>query len=120
VNISIFIPAESTEGDIEMSDGDRKCVADASLMQTTPKRRATLDYKEKDSNEVKVFGHVYSTGKHCNDMEGDNLDVSSPDVINRGRGRPTKVPKHRTTVRVQRRCQELKVVLELANEEQQL
>jgi hypothetical protein len=103
-----------------MRDGDRKRRADASLMQTMHKRRVALGYKENDSNEFKVLGNLYSNGHYVNDMEGDNIDFSSPDVINRGHGCPAKVPKHRNTVRVQRRFIELKVMLELANEEQQL
>jgi hypothetical protein len=114
-NVSIFSPTESTEGDVEGSYGDTKCSTDAFLLHTTPKMRATLDYKEKDSNEFKVFGNLYSACHYANDMEGNNIDFSSLHVINRGCGRPVRVPKHRTTVTVQRRCQELKEMLEIGN-----
>jgi hypothetical protein len=70
VNVSIFIPAESTEGNVEMSDGGRTHSEDASLIQTTPKRRATFDYKEKNTNEFKVNDNRYSHGYYANDMEG--------------------------------------------------
>jgi hypothetical protein len=53
-------------------------------------------------------------------MEGHTIDFSSTDTINRGHGRPAKVTKHHTTVRVQQRCQELKAMLRMAYQEQQL
>jgi hypothetical protein len=69
---------------------------------------------KRDSNEFKVDGNHYSPGHYVNGMEGDNIDLSSPNVTNHGRGRPVKVPKYRTTVRVQRHSQELKATLKLA------
>jgi hypothetical protein len=105
---------------MEMSDGDSKCSVETSPMQTMPKMRVNLDYKEKDSKYFNVAGNVYHTVHYYNDMRGVNIDLTSPDVINPRRGRPVKAPQHRTTVRVQRRCQQLKMVLALANEEHQL
>jgi hypothetical protein len=113
--MSVLSPSESTEGDVEMSDGDRKCSADASPIQTKPKRRATLEYKKKDSNKSKVLGNVYRIGYYVNDTEGDNIEFSSPYVFNHGSGRPAEMPKLHTTVRVKRRCQELKVMVKSAN-----
>jgi hypothetical protein len=42
-------------GNAAISDGGRKQSAGASFVQTTPKRRVPPDYKEKDSNEFKIF-----------------------------------------------------------------
>jgi hypothetical protein len=80
--------------------------------------RATIDYEEKNSNEFKVDHNLYRSGHYNEEMEGGNIDFSSPIYINGGRrrGRPTNVPKEHTTATVQRRCQDLKGQLILANE----
>jgi hypothetical protein len=75
------------------TSGNRKCRVDASLILTMPKRRVTLEYKEKDSHEFNVSGNLYSVGHYVNDMEGDNIDFSSPDIINRRCGRPRQDDK---------------------------
>jgi hypothetical protein len=50
-------------GNVAISDGGRKRSADASLIQTTPKRRVSSDYKEKDdSNEFKEADSLYPDG----------------------------------------------------------
>jgi hypothetical protein len=108
-------------GNFAISDGGRKRSADASLIQTTPERRASPDYKEKDSNEFKGADNLYPTGYYNYEMEGVNFDyldgVLSPDVTPRDHGRPAKVANHRTNARIQRRCQELTVMLGLMDEE---
>jgi hypothetical protein len=43
---------------VAISDGGRKRSAGTSLIQTTPRRRASPDYKDKDSNEFKVAGNL--------------------------------------------------------------
>jgi hypothetical protein len=79
------------------------------------------DYKEKDPNEFKRAGNLYPAGYYNHEMKGVNFDylsdVSSPDVTPPGRGCPAKVANHRTTVRIQRRCRELTVLLGFADEE---
>jgi hypothetical protein len=99
----------SMEGDVQISSGETKHNADAHLNQTTPKRRAPIDYKEKDSNEFKVADNLYRTGWYNNVMNSLDFDdvsnVSIPDVIHRGRGCSATVPNHRTTARFQQWCQ---------------
>jgi hypothetical protein len=60
-------------------------------------------------------------GYYKYEMEGVNVDylsdVSSPDVTPRGHGFHAKVANHRTTARIQRRCQELTLMLGLTDEE---
>jgi hypothetical protein len=46
------------EGNDSIFDGLRKRIAEASVVQTTPKRRAPPDYKEKASDEFKTFLNV--------------------------------------------------------------
>jgi hypothetical protein len=108
------------EGDVDVSDGGTKRSVDAPMMQTTHKRRAPLDYKEKESKEFKLAGNLYRTGWYNNDMDAVHFDdfsvVSIPDVIHRGYGRPAKVPNHRSTARFQRRCQELVVMVAMVHE----
>jgi hypothetical protein len=110
----------SIEGDVEISDGGMKCSVDAPLIQTMSKRRAPLDYKEKELNEFKVAGNLYCIGWYNNNIEGVNCDyfsdVSSPDAIHRDHGCPVKVSNHRSTVRFQQRCKELTVMVAIANE----
>jgi hypothetical protein len=108
-------------GNVAISDGGRKRSADASVVQTTPTRRAPPDCKEKDSNELKNFANVYTAGHYNYEMEVVNFDylsdVSSPDAPPRGRGCPDKVINYRSNARFARRNQELTVMLGLAEEE---
>jgi hypothetical protein len=100
----------SIEGNVAISEGGRKRRVDTSLLQTMPKRRAPPDYKDKDWNEFKVADNFYSAGYY--------LSVASiPDVIQHRRGRPAKVANHCNTARFQRRCQELKAMMALADKE---
>jgi hypothetical protein len=91
------------------------------VVQTTPKRRAPPDYKEKDSNEFKNFANVYTAGHYNYEMEVVNFDylgdVLSPDETPRGRGLPDKVINYRSNARFAQRNQELTVMLSLAEEE---
>jgi hypothetical protein len=102
-------------------DGRRKRSAGAYVVQTTPKRRAPPDYKEKDSNEFKTFSNVYTAGHYNYDMEVVNFDylsdVSSSDMPPHGRGRPDKVINYRSNTRFARRNHELMVMLGLSEEE---
>jgi hypothetical protein len=81
-------------GNDSIYDGRRKRSGDASDVQTTPKRRAPPEYKEKDSNEFKTVSNMYTAGHYNYELEVvdfDNLsDVSSSDTPPRGRGRPDK------------------------------
>jgi hypothetical protein len=108
-------------GNVAISDDGRKWSVDASLVQTTPKRRVSPDYKEKHSNEFKAADNLYPAGYYDYEMEGVNFyylsDFSTPDVTPRDRGRPGKVVNHRSNTRFQRRKQELAVILGLADEE---
>jgi hypothetical protein len=65
----------STEGDVAISDGGRKQSADTSLIQTMPKRREPPDYKEKDSNEIKVAVHLYHARYYNFDTEGVHFEM---------------------------------------------
>jgi hypothetical protein len=91
------------------------------VVQTTPKRRAPPDYKEKDSNEFKNFANVYTAGHYNYEMEVVNFDylsdVSSPDATSRGGSRPDKVINYRSNARFARRNQELTAMLGLTEEE---
>jgi hypothetical protein len=111
----------SMEGYVAISEGGRKHSADANLIQTTPKRRAQPDYKEKYSNELKVVGNLYPAGYYNYNMEGVNFDYLSdvpiPDVIHCGRGRPAKVANYCSTARFKRRCQKLTVMMAMADNE---
>jgi hypothetical protein len=108
-------------GNVAISDDGRKWSVDASLVQTTPKRRASPDYKAKHSNEFKAADNLYPAGYHDYEMEGVNFDYlsefSTPDVTPVDRGRPGKVVNHHSNTRFQRRNQELAVILGLADEE---
>jgi hypothetical protein len=64
-------------GNDAISDGGRKRSADASVVQTTPKRRAPPEYKEKDSNEFKIFSNLYTPGHYNYDMEVVAFDYLS-------------------------------------------
>jgi hypothetical protein len=109
------------EGNDAISDGGRKRSADASVVQTTPKRTAPPDYKEKDSNEFKNFANMYTAGHYNYEIEvvifGYLSDFSSPDAPPHGCGRPDKVINYRSNARFARRNQELTVMLGLAEEE---
>jgi hypothetical protein len=108
-------------GNDSIFDGRRKRSANASVVQTTPKRRAPPDYKEKDSDEFKTFSNVYTAGHYNYEMEVVNFDylsdVSSSDTPPRGRGRPDKVINYRSNARFARRYHALTVMLGLAEEE---
>jgi hypothetical protein len=56
----------SMEADVEMQDGGRKRSAEESPIQTTLKRRATIDYEENKTNEFKVDHNLYRYG-HFNE-----------------------------------------------------
>jgi hypothetical protein len=90
-------------GNDAISDGGRKLSANASVVQTTRKRRAPPDYKEKNSIEFKMFANLYTAGHYNYEMEVVNFDylsdVSSPDATPRRRGRPDKVINYRTNAR---------------------
>jgi hypothetical protein len=102
-------------------DGRQKLSADASVVQTTPKRRAPPDYKEKDSKEFKIFFNVYTAGHYNYEMEVVDFDylsgVSSSDTPPRGRGRPDKVINYSSNARFARRNHELTVMLGLAEDQ---
>jgi hypothetical protein len=49
-------------GNVAISDGSRKWSTDASLIQTTPKRRAPSHYKEKHSNAFKGADNLDPAG----------------------------------------------------------
>jgi hypothetical protein len=104
-------------------NGGQKWSADASLVQTTLNRRAPRDYKEKDSNDFKVFANLYPAGHYNYEMEVVNfdylIDVSNPDATPRGRGRPGKVVNHRSNARFQRQNQDLMVMLGLGLAEEE-
>jgi hypothetical protein len=108
-------------GNDSIFDVRLKQSADASVVQTTPKRRAPPDYKEKNSDEFKTFSNVYTAGHYNCEMEVVNFDylsdVSSSDTPPRGRGRPDKVINYRSNARFARRNHELTVMLGLAEEE---
>jgi hypothetical protein len=108
-------------GYLEISDAGRKRSTDSSLIQTTCKRRAPPDNKEKESNEFKGADNLYPAGYYNHELKGVNVDClsdgSSHDVTPRGRGRPAKVLNHCTTARIQRRCQELTILLGFVDEE---
>jgi hypothetical protein len=108
-------------GNDAISDGGRKRSADASVGQTTHKRKATPDYKEKHSNEFNMFANVYTDGHYNYEMEVVNFDylsdVSSSDAPPRGHGLPHKVINYCSNSRFARRNQELTVMLGLAEEE---
>jgi hypothetical protein len=59
-------------------DGHRRGRGDASVVQTTPKRRAPPEYEEKDSDEFKTVLNMYTDGHYNNEMEV--VDVSVPTV----------------------------------------
>jgi hypothetical protein len=108
-------------GNDAIFDGGLKRSADASVVQTTPKRMAPPEHKDKDSNEFKIFSHVYTPGHYNYEMEVVDFDylsdVSSSDAPPRGCGRTDKVINYRSNARFARRNQELTVMLDLANEE---
>jgi hypothetical protein len=64
-------------GNDEIYDGGQKRSANASMVQTTPKRRAPPGYKEKDSNEFKNFANVYTAGHYNYEMKVVNFDYLS-------------------------------------------
>jgi hypothetical protein len=102
-------------------DGCRKRSGDASVVQTTPKRRAPPEYEEKDSDEFKTVLNMYTAGHYNNEMEVvdfDSLsDVSSSNTPPRGRGRPDKAITYRSNVRFARRNHELTVMLGFAEDQ---
>jgi hypothetical protein len=108
-------------GNDSIYDGRQKRSGDASVVQTTPKRRAPSEYEEKDSDEFKTVLNLYTAGHYNYEMEVvdfDNLsDVSSFNSPPRGRGRPDKAINYRSNARVARRNHELTVVLGLAEDE---
>jgi hypothetical protein len=108
-------------GNGAISDGRRKRSANASVVQTAPKRSAPPGYKEKDSDEFKTFSNVYTAGHYNYEMELLNFyylsDVSSSDTTPHGGGRPDKVINYCSKARFTRRNHELTVMLGLAEEE---
>jgi hypothetical protein len=68
-------------GNDAIYDGGRKRSADASVVKTTPKMRAPPDYKEKDSNEFKIFASVYTAGHYNYEMEVANFDYLSQSLV---------------------------------------
>jgi hypothetical protein len=91
------------EGNDSIYDGRRKRSDDASVVQTTPKRRAPPEYEEKDSDEFKTVLNMYTAGHYNNEMEVvdfDNLsDVSRSNTATRGRGCPEKAINYRSNAR---------------------
>jgi hypothetical protein len=108
-------------GNYSIYDSHRKQSGDASVVQTTPKRRSPPEYKEKDSDEFKTVSNMYTAGHYNYEMEVidfDNLsDVSSSDTPPRGRGRPDKAINYCSNARSAQRNHELTVMLGLAEDE---
>jgi hypothetical protein len=108
-------------GNDSIYEGRRKRSGDVYVVQTTPKRRAPPEYKEKDSDEFKNVSNLYTAGHYNYEMEVvdfDNLiDVSSYDTPPRGRGRPGKAINYRSNARFAPRNHELMVMLGLAEDE---
>jgi hypothetical protein len=106
--------------DVVMLDSaadNRKRSADP--VPATPDTLSKINYAEKDSNEFKVTTNLCHTGESF--ASGSSMaEAVALDFTNRqeiGYGRPRKTIEYHTAKLVERRCEELKVLLAQADKE---